>query len=78
MENIRTKTVSWTDPTATAALGREHSGLEFLTRWKQGELANPPIGELIGFHLTAVTEGAVEFSCVPDESVYNPIVSALS
>lgn len=72
-DTTRTKTVSWTDPKSTASLGRDVSGLEFLTRWARGEQANPPIGELIGFHLTSVEEGAVEFTCVPDESVYNPI-----
>ncbi|MFT3662795.1 MAG: PaaI family thioesterase [Gordonia sp. (in: high G+C Gram-positive bacteria)] len=73
LDATRTKTVSWADPKATATLGRDVSGLEFLTRWTRGEQANPPIGELIGFRLTSVEEGAVEFTCVPDESVYNPI-----
>ncbi len=70
----RSKTVSWSDPGETAALvGRGLSGLEFLTRWQRGEQANPPIGELVGFRLTAAENGAVEFTCEPDESVYNPI-----
>lgn len=72
-DDVRTKTVSWKDPKATAADGRDRSGLEFLTRWMRGEAAGPPIGELISFHLISVKHGEVVFACAPDESVYNPI-----
>jgi uncharacterized protein (TIGR00369 family) len=38
-----------------------------------GVLPPPPISELLLFRLTRVDEGAVEFVCTPDESMYNPI-----
>ncbi|MDV8013874.1 PaaI family thioesterase [Rhodococcus sp. IEGM 1241] len=70
---LRTKTVSWHNPHATAAAGHERSGLEFLTAWMRGETAGAPICELINARLIAVDVGDVVFACEPDESVYNPI-----
>ncbi|ATL70084.1 PaaI family thioesterase [Nocardia terpenica] len=70
----RSKTVTWYDPVATARVGATMSGLEYLRAVAEGELPNAPISATLG-GMTAftVSEGEVAFTCVPDESVYNPI-----
>lgn len=70
---VRTRTVRWHDPLATAELGRGLSGRDFLTKWMRGDIPGPPMGELMGFRLVDVAEGEVSFACAPAESVYNPI-----
>ncbi|QKT07844.1 PaaI family thioesterase [Gordonia sp. X0973] len=72
-DGVRTKTVHWNDPMATAELSRSLSGRDFLTKWMHGDLPGAPICELMGFRLAEVAEGEVAFTCTPDESVYNPI-----
>ncbi|SNS51861.1 uncharacterized domain 1-containing protein [Geodermatophilus saharensis] len=69
----RSRTVTWYDPLVTAAGGRERSGLETLEALRDGVLPPPPISELVQMDVVAVEHGRVEFRCVVDESVYNPI-----
>ncbi len=70
---VRTKTVRWHDPSATAERSRGLSGRDFLTQWMRGDVPGAPMGELMGFRLVHVADGEVAFACTPDESVYNPI-----
>jgi len=44
--------------------------LEALLR---GELPPPPFTDLLSIQVTGVGDGEVEFTCTPDESMYNPI-----
>ena len=69
----RSKTVTWYDPMATAAAGAELSGLEFLTAVAEKRLPPAPISGLMEFGLATVGDGEVTFTCLPDESAYNPI-----
>ena len=69
----RSKTVTWHDPMATAAAGAELSGLDFLTAVAEKRLPGAPIAGLMGFAVTSVEDGEVVFTCLPDESAYNPI-----
>lgn len=69
----RSKNVTWYDPMATAAAAADLSGLEFLTAVAEKRLPPAPIGGLMEFGIVEVTEGEVTFSCLPDESAYNPI-----
>jgi uncharacterized protein (TIGR00369 family) len=69
----RSRTVTWYDPMIAATAGLERSGLETLQALRDGVLPPPPIVLLLQMDLVAVEEGRVEFSCVLDESVYNPI-----
>jgi uncharacterized protein (TIGR00369 family) len=69
----RSRTVSWHDPAITALGALERSGLETMRAIRDGELPAPPIAHLMQFDIVDLAEGRVEFSCVLDESVYNPI-----
>ena len=69
----RSKTVSWYDPMQTAAAASGLSGLEFLTAVAEKRLPGAPIGGLMEFGVSKVNDGEVEFTCLPDESAYNPI-----
>jgi len=69
----RSRTVTWYDPLVTAAGGLERSGLETLEALRDGLLPPPPIVPLMQMDLVAVEVGRVEFCCLVDESVYNPI-----
>jgi uncharacterized protein (TIGR00369 family) len=69
----RSRTVTWHDPLVVAAGALERSGLETLQALRDGILPPPPIVPLMQMDLVVVEEGRVEFSCLVDESVYNPI-----
>jgi uncharacterized protein (TIGR00369 family) len=65
--------VTWEDPAALAARGRELPGIDFLRAMRDGDVPEPPITQLLGFHLVEVDEGRAVFSAVPGEQHYNPI-----
>jgi uncharacterized protein (TIGR00369 family) len=69
----RTRTIRWDDPLATAARGREMSGLEFLQGIRDGAIPPPPIAVLLGFSMLEVSEGRAIFIVTPKEFHYNPI-----
>ena len=50
-----------------------HDGLSFLRGIIDGTHPNPPISELLGFHLAEADEGRAVFTCVPGFHHYNPI-----
>jgi uncharacterized protein (TIGR00369 family) len=70
---IRSKTVTWEDPLAGAALAKTMSGLEYLQAMLDGVIPPPPIVNLMGFGMQSVEVGTVTFTAAPDESHYNPI-----
>ena len=49
------------------------SGLEFLRRIAEGEVAQPPICHTLGFRLAAVAKGYALFTMTPGFKHYNPI-----
>ena len=69
----RSRTVTWHDPMITAAGALERSGLETMQAIRDGVLPPPPIARLLQMGITSLENGRVEFTCVLDESVYNPI-----
>jgi uncharacterized protein (TIGR00369 family) len=69
----RTKTVSWYDPMVGAREAMRMAGLDYLRAIRDGELPGAPIAGLFDFDITEVEPGRVSFTCVPDESAYNPI-----
>ena len=69
----RSRTVTWHDPVVTAAGAMARSGLETMQAIRDGDLPPPPIAKLFQMDVVGLETGRVEFSCVVDESVYNPI-----
>jgi uncharacterized protein (TIGR00369 family) len=69
----RSRTVTWHDPLLTAAGALQRSGLETMQAVRDGLLPPAPIAMLMQFDIRSLEEGRVEFGCVLDESVYNPI-----
>ncbi len=72
-KEARMRTVSWEDPRALAEAGRDLSGLEYLGKIVAGELPRPPIGALMNFNITELSEGRAVFTVEPAEYHYNPI-----
>jgi uncharacterized protein (TIGR00369 family) len=72
-KEARTRTISWEDPHTLAAAGQGLSGLEYLQKIVAGELPRPPIGALMNFNLTELSEGRAVFTVEPAEYHYNPI-----
>lgn len=69
----RTKTITWYDPLTAAEAGARLTGLEHLRAIRDGALPPPPIASHFDFRIVEAEPGDVSFTCVPDESAYNPI-----
>ena len=52
-----------------------HDGLGFLKAMIEGNIPNPPISEVLGFHLIEVEYGRAVFEGLPEFRHYNPIGS---
>jgi uncharacterized protein (TIGR00369 family) len=70
---IRSRTLEWSDPVATAAAGAEMSGLDYLHAVIAGELARPPISVTMNMSVVELGEGRAVFAGEPGEEHYNPI-----
>ena len=72
---IRERTISWSDPKLTAAIGRDMAGLDLLRGMRDGTVPAPPFAALVGVSVAEVEEGRVVMRMVPAEYHYNPIGS---
>jgi uncharacterized protein (TIGR00369 family) len=72
-QNLRSVSVSWSDPMALAEVGRTMPGIEFLRAIRDRTLPAPPIARLLDFNLVEVEPGHAVFELVPGEQHYNPI-----
>ena len=70
---LRSRTLEWSDPVATAAAGAEMAGLDYMRALVAGELPAPPIAITMNMAPTELEEGRVVFAGVPGEEHYNPI-----
>jgi uncharacterized protein (TIGR00369 family) len=70
---VRNRTITWNDPVATRAHGRDLDGYERLTAMQRGELSPPPAVAMLGIHLDDVARGRVVFSMIADEMHENPM-----
>ncbi len=69
----RRRSFTWEDPAATAAVGLELAGLEYIQQIVAGTLAPPPIARLLDFTITEAEHGHAVFAIEPAEWMYNPI-----
>ena len=70
---VRTRTIAWDDPMAGEARAATMPGIDYLQGMIDGEIPPPPIVTLMGMTLESVAPGTATFTCLPDESHYNPI-----
>jgi uncharacterized protein (TIGR00369 family) len=71
----RSRVVTWHDPGPAARAGLAMPGLDYLLAMIAGQIPAPPIAGLMQMALASAEPGRVEFTCLPDESAYNPIGS---
>jgi uncharacterized protein (TIGR00369 family) len=69
----RSRTLEWSDPVATAAVGAEMAGLDYMRAIVAGELGRPPISITMNMAPVELEEGRVTFAGEPGEEHYNPI-----
>jgi uncharacterized protein (TIGR00369 family) len=69
----RSRTITWYDPVAAAAVGAGLSGLDYLRAIRDHRLPPAPIASLFLMAPVEVEHGLAVFECEPDESAYNPI-----
>jgi uncharacterized protein (TIGR00369 family) len=70
---LRSRTIAWHDPVATAAVGAEMAGLDYVRAVQTGELPPPPIAVVMNFRIAELEEGGAVFVGEPGEEHYNPI-----
>ena len=75
IEELRTRSFSWRDPSAVAAEGLALAGLDYIRGIADGTYAPPPIAELFGFEIVEAEPGRAVFGLEPAEWMYNPIGS---
>ena len=73
VQTLRSRTITWEDPTSAVQLGRTISGVEYLKAMQSGELPAPPIAVLLGMWISEVSEGRVVFAMEASEYHYNPL-----
>jgi uncharacterized protein (TIGR00369 family) len=71
--DTRTRTISWQDPVASAAVGAEMAGLDYVRAIKAGKIPPPPIAVVMNFSIAELEEGRAVFIGEPGEEHYNPI-----
>jgi uncharacterized protein (TIGR00369 family) len=69
----RTRTITWDDPAPGTAEGLAMAGLDYVQAIAKGDLPAPPIAATMQFDLVEAELGRAVFTCLPDESLYNPI-----
>ncbi|OBF30861.1 aromatic compound degradation protein PaaI [Mycobacterium sp. ACS1612] len=69
----RSRRVTWHSPGPSTAKGMSMAGIDYLRAMVDGELPPPPIAGLMQFELVDVAPGRSVFTCLADESAYNPI-----
>ncbi len=71
--STRERSFTWEDPAATAAVGLELTGLEYMQRIATGMIPPPPIARLLAFTIAEAEHGHAVFALEPAEWMYNPI-----
>ena len=68
----RERTFRWTDPRELSRRAFGQEGLEWLRKFKSGELPPPPIIEALSFEPEELEEGRIVFSMRAEEWMCNP------
>ncbi|HEV2033326.1 MAG TPA: PaaI family thioesterase [Candidatus Dormibacteraeota bacterium] len=70
---LRTRTVTWDDPSTGLAVAAGMSGVEYIKAIFEGRLPPPPIAVTMGFTGGEAEEGRAVFVGEAGEFLYNPI-----
>jgi uncharacterized protein (TIGR00369 family) len=73
MSKERTRLVRWEDSSVTALAAKGRTGIAYLRAIADGTVPPAPIQLTLGFELTSVEEGQVEFRLIPGEYLCNPM-----
>jgi len=72
-ETTSTRTITWQDPTVSAAAGAQMAGLDYVRAIQSGEIPPPPIAVVMNYSIAELEEGRAVFEGEPGEEHYNPI-----
>jgi uncharacterized protein (TIGR00369 family) len=72
-EQVRSRTITWHDPMASAAVGADMAGLDYVRAIQSGAIPPPPIAVVMNFSIEVLEEGRAVFIGEPGEEHYNPI-----
>jgi uncharacterized protein (TIGR00369 family) len=72
-ETTSSRTLTWQDPTISAAAGAQMAGLDYVRAIQAGEIPPPPIAVVMNFSIEELEEGRAVFIGEPGEEHYNPI-----
>jgi uncharacterized protein (TIGR00369 family) len=72
-DDVRSRTITWRDPTTSRARGSRLNGYERLVAMQRGELAPPPAAALLGMEIDEVAPGRAVFSMLSEEVHENPM-----
>ena len=72
-DDVRSRTISWSDPKPSRARGGSLTGYERLRAMQRGDIAPPPAAALLGMHLDEVEPGRTVFSMLAEEVHENPM-----
>lgn len=73
---IRTRTVTWRDPSLGITAATTLPGIEYLRAMARGDAPPPPLALILGFYLDEIEEGRVTIVVEPQEFHYNPLGAA--
>lgn len=69
----RSRRVTWSDPTQTAALAAGLDGLAIMRAIRDGQLPGPPMARLVGFQCVVAEAGEIAMRLEHDPSLENAI-----
>jgi uncharacterized protein (TIGR00369 family) len=72
-ETTSSRTITWQDPTVSAAAGAQMAGLDYVRAIQTGEIPPPPIAVVMNYSIAELEEGRAVFEGQPGEEHYNPI-----
>jgi uncharacterized protein (TIGR00369 family) len=72
-ETTSSRTITWQDPTISAAAGAQMAGLDYVRAIQSGEIPPPPIAVVMNYSIAELEEGRAVFEGEPGEEHYNPI-----
>lgn len=73
MNEKRTRTYEWSDPSISLKNASQMSGLDFLQAINAGEIPLPPLSHTLGFGESEISQGCVAFRFQPQEFHYNTL-----